>query len=62
MFNTESPDEYPGPPSTKSGIMFTKEDIEKLTGLPVVNFSYYFTAFSYNSIEEGVRRTRLWNS
>lgn len=54
MFHTESPEEcYPGPPSTKSGIMFTKGDIEKLTGLPVVNFSYYFTAFSYNSIEEG---------
>lgn len=53
MFD-EVPEEcFPGPPSTKSGIMFTKEDIEKLTGLPVVNFSYYFTAFSYNSIEEG---------
>jgi len=44
---------FVGPPSTQSGIMFTKEDIEKLIDMPVVNFSYYFTAFSYNSIEEG---------
>jgi ribonuclease-3 len=54
MFNTESLNEcFSGPPSTKSGIMFTKGDIEKLTGLPVVNFSYYLTAFSYNAIQEG---------
>ena len=53
MLDAETPEDFPGPPSTKSGIMFTKEDIEKLTGLPVVNFSYYFTAFSYNAIEEG---------
>lgn len=53
MFNDIAEELYQGPPSTASGVLFTKEDIEKLIGLPVVNFSYYFTAFSYNSIEEG---------
>ena len=34
MFVSETPEDcFPGPPSTKSGILFTKEDIEKLTGL-----------------------------
>ena len=53
MCDDNADDLYPGPPSTKSGVLFTKEDIEKLTGLPIVNFSYYFTAFSYNAIVEG---------
>jgi ribonuclease III len=47
-------DNFPtGPPSTKSGILFNKNDIEKLVGMPIIDFSYYLTAFSYNALEEG---------
>ncbi|AAC96831.1 RNase III [Paramecium bursaria Chlorella virus KS1B] len=47
-------DNFPeGPPSTKSGVMFTKEDVEYLIGMPIIDFSYYKTAFSYNAIVEG---------
>ena len=42
-----------GPPSTKSGSIFTKEDIEQLIGMPVIDFSLYITAFSCNPIIEG---------
>ncbi|AGE54324.1 RNase III [Paramecium bursaria Chlorella virus NY2B] len=47
-------DNFPeGPPSTKSGVMFTKNDIEYLIGMPIIDFEYYKTAFSYNAIVEG---------
>ncbi|AGE56289.1 RNase III [Paramecium bursaria Chlorella virus NE-JV-1] len=42
-----------GPPSTKSGFIFTKSDIEFLIGMPVIDFSLYVTAFSCNPIVEG---------
>lgn len=46
-------DNWPvGPPSTKCGILFSKNDIEKLIGMPVINFQLYVTAFSYNPIQE----------
>lgn len=41
-----------GPPSTKCGTPFTSNDIEKLIGMPISEFKYYKTAFSYNPIEE----------
>lgn len=44
---------FPGPASTKSGVLFTQHDIENLIGFPIIDFSYYITAFSYNSVEEG---------
>jgi ribonuclease-3 len=47
-------DNWPeGGPSTKSGILFSKEDIERLVGMPVIDFSLYVTAFSVNPIIEG---------
>lgn len=46
-------DLFPGAASTKSGVLFTQCDIENLIGFPIIDFSYYITAFSYNSIEEG---------
>ena len=47
-------DNWPeGPPSTKSGVMFTSEHIAHLVGMPVVDFGLYVTAFSYNPILEG---------
>lgn len=47
-------DNWPeGPPSTKSGVMFTSEDIAHLIGMPVGDFGLYVTAFSYNPILEG---------
>jgi len=46
-------DNWPeGSPGTKSGRLFTKEDIEQLIGMPVINFDLYIIAFSYNPIEE----------
>jgi ribonuclease-3 len=47
-------DNWPsGPPSTKSGVLFTKEDVERLVEMPIIDFSLYVTAFSYNPIIEG---------
>lgn len=46
-------DFFPGPASTKSGVLFTQRDIENLIGFPIIDFSYYITAFSYNALEEG---------
>jgi ribonuclease-3 len=43
---------FTGPASTKSGVLFTQQDIENLIGFPIIDFSYYFTAFSYNSISD----------
>jgi len=48
----EDSEEFLGPPSTPSGRLFSQSDVEKLIGFPIINFDYYFTAFSYNSIEE----------
>jgi ribonuclease-3 len=44
-------DNFNDPPSTSSGVMFTKEDIEKLIGFEIVNFELYKTAFSYNDLD-----------
>lgn len=38
------------PPSTSSGVMFTKDDIERLVGMEIIDMSYYITAFTYNTV------------
>ena len=38
------------PPSTSSGGIFTKEDVENLIGMQIIDMKYYMTAFTYNTV------------
>jgi ribonuclease-3 len=44
-----TPDEFDAPPSTISGLPLHQHDIERITGIPVVSFGPYVTAFTHKS-------------
>lgn len=44
-----TPDEFDAPPSTIGGLPLRQIDVERITGVPIVSFNPYITAFTHKS-------------